>query len=48
MNIRYFAGGTLIVQEYLVQYFYWKIARLKNWEAFKLRFSGNDKKLWKI
>jgi hypothetical protein len=45
MNIRYFASATLNVKENLVQYFYWKIGKLKNWEAFKLRFSGNDKKL---
>jgi hypothetical protein len=45
MNIRYLASRTSTVKENLVQYFYWKIARLENWGAFKLRFSGNDKKL---
>jgi hypothetical protein len=45
MNIRYFASRTSNGKENLFQYFYWKIAKLQNWAAFKLRFSGNDKKI---
>jgi hypothetical protein len=30
MNIRYLAGRTSTVEENLVHFFYWKIAKLKN------------------
>jgi hypothetical protein len=32
MDILYFASGTINVDENLVRYFYWKIAKLKNYK----------------
>jgi hypothetical protein len=45
MNIPYFASGTSNVKENLVQYFYWKIARLSPLrKVFGLNIGKKSKK----